>query len=220
MKTSTSNLPSSMDSHIGVIDYGAGNLRNVLNALKMIGAPGKLVASPEDFDGVEQLVFPGVGAFGDCVAHLDDQGLRAPLCEWLAANRPFFGICVGYQVLFEGSEENPGVAGLGHFKGQVRRFPDVGLKVPHMGWNTVTPKDSSDPVWAGLPPEPHLYFVHSYFPQPEDESIIAATCHYGVEFAAAVREGAIFAAQFHPERSQSAGLRILRNFLVSSGALA
>lgn len=206
-----------MNSAIGVIDYGAGNLRNVLNALKMIGAEGKLVAGPDDFDGIDQLVFPGVGAFGDCVSHLDEQGLREPLCEWLAADRPFFGICIGYQVLFESSEENPGVAGLGHFKGKVRHFPETELKVPHMGWNTVTPRDSLDPVWQGLPAKPHLYFVHSYFPEPEDDSIIAATGTYGVDFAAAVRQGAVFASQFHPERSQSAGLRILKNFLTASG---
>ena len=205
-----------MNATIGVIDYGAGNLRNVLNALKIIGVSGELVASPGDFEGIDQLVFPGVGAFGDCVAHLDEQGLRDPLREWLAAGRPFFGICIGYQVLFESSEESPGVAGLGHFKGRVRRFPDSELKVPHMGWNTVRPGDPADPVWAGLPAEPHLYFVHSYFPEPEEGGLVAATADYGIEFAAAVRQGAIFASQFHPERSQSAGLRILKNFLESS----
>ncbi len=205
-----------MSATIGVIDYGAGNLRNVLNALKIIGATGKLVAGPGDFEGFDQLIFPGVGAFGDCVTHLDDQGLREPITRWLAEDRPFFGICIGYQVLFEGSEENPGVKGLGHFKGQVRRFPKSELKVPHMGWNTVSPRDPADPVWAGLPNQPHLYFVHSYFPVPEDREIIAATGNYGIDFAAAVRRGAIFASQFHPERSQSAGLRIIKNFLDSS----
>ena len=207
-----------MAGDIGVIDYGAGNLRNVLNALGMIGAKARLVAGPEDFEGIGQLVFPGVGAFGDCVSHLDEQGLRAPLREWLAAGRPYFGICIGYQVLFEGSEECPGVEGLGHFRGQVGRFPESDLKVPHMGWNTLSIRDPRDPVWAGLPREPHLYFVHSYFPRPEDASIIAATTLYGVEFASAVRDGALFASQFHPERSQSAGLRVLKNFLAATGA--
>ncbi len=206
-----------MNSSIGVIDYGAGNLRNVLNALAIIGAEGKLVASPDDFEGIDRLIFPGVGAFGDCVAQLDERGLREPLRAWLAEGRPFFGICIGYQVLFEGSEECPGVAGLGHFKGRVRHFPPSDLKVPHMGWNTVTLIDPADPVWAGLPKEPYLYFVHSYFPVPEEEGIIAATAHYGIDFAAAVRQGAIFASQFHPERSQSAGLRVLRNFLDEAG---
>ncbi|MBL9153587.1 MAG: imidazole glycerol phosphate synthase subunit HisH [Verrucomicrobiales bacterium] len=208
-----------MAGTIGVIDYGAGNLRNVLNALEMIGAAEvKLVAGPDDFEGVGQLVFPGVGAFGDCVSQLDRRGLREPLVGWLAADRPYFGICIGYQVLFEGSEECPGIAGLGHFRGQVGRFPTGDLKVPHMGWNTVVPQDPSDAVWAGLPARPHLYFVHSYFPRPDQAEIIAATTHYGVEFASAVRQGAIFASQFHPERSQSAGLRVLRNFLADAGA--
>lgn len=207
-----------MSSTIGVIDYGAGNLRNVLNALAVIGAEGKLVASPEDFEGVGRLIFPGVGAFGDCIDHLDAQGLREPLTAWLAEGRPFYGICVGYQVLFEGSEESPGALGLGHFQGRVQRFPPSDLKVPHMGWNTVVPRDPADPAWAGLPGEPHLYFVHSYFPVPEESGIIAATAHYGIDFAAAVRQGTLFASQFHPERSQSAGLRILRNFLDESGA--
>ncbi len=203
------------DSDIGVVDYGAGNLRNVLNALASVGISARLVAKPEDFAGVGRIVFPGVGAFGDCVGNLDKRGLREPLLEWLAAGRPYFGICIGYQVLFEGSEECPGVAGLGHFRGQVRRFPDSDLKVPHMGWNTVSIRDPRDPVWAGLPGEPHLYFVHSYFPVPEDGGIVAATTQYGLDFASAVRSGKLFASQFHPERSQSAGLRVLRNFLTS-----
>ena len=211
---------SSEESRIGVIDYGAGNLRNVLNALEVIGAPGRLVRGPADFEGVEQLIFPGVGAFGDSIANLDRQDLRTPLRDWLSEDRPFLGICIGYQVLFEDSEECPNVEGLGHFAGRVRRFPETGLKVPHMGWNTVTPRDPSDPIWQGLPEVPHLYFVHSYFPEPEDETIVAAHCEYGRPFAAAVRDGNVFASQFHPERSQSAGLRIMKNFLVASGAVA
>lgn len=209
-----------MASRIGVIDYGGGNLRNVLNALECLGAPGRLVAGPGDFAGLEQLVFPGVGAFGDCVSNLDARGLRQPLLDWLGAGRPYFGICIGYQVLFGGSEECPGVAGLGHFAGQVRRFRAPGLKVPHMGWNTVDPVDPADPAWEGLPDRPHLYFVHSYYPEPEDDRVVAARTAYGVEFASAARQGAVFACQFHPERSQSAGLRVLRNFLASAGALA
>ncbi|MCB1076600.1 MAG: imidazole glycerol phosphate synthase subunit HisH [Verrucomicrobiae bacterium] len=207
-----------MAGEIGVIDYGAGNLRNVLNALGMIGAKARLVAGPDDFDGIGQLIFPGVGAFGDSIGNLDARGLREPIQRWLAEDRPYFGICIGYQVLFEGSEEYPGIRGLGHFRGQVGRFPASELKVPHMGWNTVKVRDSGDPVWRGLPVEPHLYFVHSYFPKPEDDAIIAATTNYGVEFASAVRSGNIFATQFHPERSQSAGLRVIRNFLQESGA--
>ena len=205
-------------ARVGVIDYKGGNLRNALNALNMIGTPGRLVSGPSDFDGIERLLFPGVGAFGDSVAQLDRQDLRAPILDWLASGRPFFGICIGYQVLFEGSEEFPGTRGLGFFSGEVVRFPgdDPSLKVPHMGWNRVRPRDPADPVWAGLPREPHLYFVHSYFPRPADPAIIAAETGYGeTTFASAVRSGAVFASQFHPERSQSAGLRILRNFLTA-----
>lgn len=213
-----SEIPS--DGNIGVIDYGAGNLQNVLNALEVIGASGKLVRGPKDFEGIQQLIFPGVGAFGDSITNLDRQELRVPLKNWLAGDRPFLGICIGYQVLFESSEECPGVEGLGHFSGRVRRFPGEGLKVPHMGWNTVVPSDPADPIWEGLPETPHLYFVHSYFPEPEDEAIVAAHCDYGRSFAAAVRDGNLFACQFHPERSQTAGLRIMKNFLVASGALA
>ena len=213
------NDPEQGTGSIGVVDYGAGNLRNVLNGLSLIGSPGRLVRGPDDFDGIEQLIFPGVGAFGDSIANLDRQGLRVPLKEWLAADRPFFGICIGYQVLFESSEESPGVEGLGHFAGQVRRFPEGDLKVPHMGWNTVTPRDRRDPIWEGLPETPHLYFVHSYYPEPRDPDIVAACCQYGLEFAAAVRSGNVVACQFHPERSQSAGLRVMKNFLVSSGAV-
>lgn len=205
-----------MPDEIGVIDYGAGNLSNVVNAIGAVGLRARLVSGPDDFAGLGKLVFPGVGAFGDCLSHLDEQGLREPLRTWLSDDRPYFGICIGYQVLFEGSEECPGATGLGHFRGRVERFQSPDLKIPHMGWNTVSIRDPRDPVWAGLPPEPHLYFVHSYYPKPADAGIIAATTRYGVDFASAVRSGAVFAVQFHPERSQSAGLRILRNFLTHS----
>jgi len=199
---------------IGVVDYGGGNLRNVLNVLKHLGREGVLVSSPADLEQVDRLVFPGVGAFGDCVAELDRKGLRGPLREWLAADRPYCGICLGYQVLFERSAESPGVEGLGHFRGEVVRFPGgPGLKIPHMGWNEVEPTDRSHPVWRGLPDPLHLYYVHSYFPAPADEGIVAARTRYGVEFAAAVSQGNVFACQFHPERSQEAGLALVENFL-------
>ena len=201
-------------ARIGVVDYGGGNLQNVLNALRFLGTEGRLVTGPGEFDGLEQVIFPGVGAFGDSMKQIVRRDLRGPILDWLAADKPFFAICVGYQVLFEESEESPGSRGLGFFKGPVVRFPyDSGLKVPHMGWNTVQVLDESDPIWAGLPPEPHLYYVHSYYPQPDSPGIVAATTEYGVEFAAVARQDSLFACQFHPERSQSAGLRLLKNFL-------
>ncbi|NNE93641.1 MAG: imidazole glycerol phosphate synthase subunit HisH [Verrucomicrobiales bacterium] len=204
---------------IGVIDYGGGNLQNVLNGLKLLGHEGSLIDGPDDLRSVEKLIFPGVGAFGDCAKTLDQKNLRDGVLGWLREERPFFGICLGYQVLFESSEETPDEKGLGFLAGQVRKFPaGNGLKVPHMGWNTVSIRDRSLPVWEGLPEgeDPHLYFVHSFFPDPEDANVIGSTANYGVEFASSVQVGKnIFACQFHPERSQNTGLRLLKNFLES-----
>lgn len=202
---------------VGVVDYGGGNLRNVLNALHLLGMEGSLLGQARDFDAVDQVLFPGVGAFGDCAGQLDARDLRAPLRDWLRSGRPYFGICLGYQMLFEGSEESPGVEGLGHLAGRVTRFPTgTDLKVPHMGWNEARFRHPEDPLWAGLGGAAYFYFVHSYFPAPEDPSIIACETDYGVRFASGVRQGALAAVQFHPERSQSAGLRLVENFLLSN----
>ncbi len=199
---------------IGVIDYGGGNLRNVLNVLSFLGHEGKLISGPDDLNGIDRLIFPGVGSFGDCVEQLDSKKLRDPIVAWLKEDRPFFGICLGYQVLFESSEESPDVKGLGIFSGQVVEFPiDQGLKVPHMGWNEVIPKDPDYFMWNKTPDPLYLYFVHSFYPQPEDNDLISSQTSYGDSFASSVREGNIFACQFHPERSQDAGLQLVRNFL-------
>lgn len=203
-----------MADRIGVIDYGGGNLQNVLNVLKFLGREGTLVSAPSDLDLVDRLLFPGVGSFGDCVEDLDRKQLRDPILEWLSQDRPFFGICLGYQVLFESSAESPGLKGLGFFKGEVVKFSDnLGLKVPHMGWNEVAPKDRSFLLWKDTPAPLHLYFVHSFHPKPADESLINSTTVYGDPFASSVGQGNIFACQFHPERSQDAGLTLVRNFL-------
>lgn len=208
-----------MDNRVGVIDYGGGNLRNVLNVLKHLGQEGTLVSSAADLNDVERLIFPGVGSFGDCVEDLDRKGLRGPILEWLRADRPFFGICLGYQVLFERSVESPGLKGLGFFEGEVVRFADApGRKIPHMGWNEVVPVDRSHPVWKEAPDPLFLYFVHSFFPVPKDETLISSTADYGGKFAASVAWGNIFACQFHPERSQEDGLRLIRNFLQHDAA--
>ncbi len=198
----------------GIIDYGGGNLQSVRNTVRALGHEPVLVKSGADLEGVSALLFPGQGAFADCMQALDRQELTSPLKEWIAGDRPFFGICVGYQVLFEGGEENPGVAGLGILEGQVVRFPkEPGLKVPHMGWNNVT-TNPSDPAWEGLGEDPFFYFVHSYYPEPADPSVIAGrTTYAGREFAAAVQRGRMIATQFHPEKSQDAGLRLIGNFL-------
>jgi len=199
---------------VALIDYGAGNLRSVANALGAIGITPKIVSGPADLAGATHLVLPGVGSFGDCMAKLAARDLVAPLREWVDAGKPYLGICLGYQILFEGSEETPGVAGLGALKGQVRRFQEApGLKIPHMGWNSVVPRQPETGFWKGLGPEPYFYYVHSYFPVPADDSVIAAETTYGGDtFAAAVQRGPLLAAQFHPEKSQDAGLRLLGNF--------
>jgi glutamine amidotransferase len=203
--------------NIGVIDYGAGNLRSVLNALHAIGHHATVVTSGAQLDGsLTHLVLPGVGAFGDCMGELERRALLAPLRAWIAAERPYFGICLGYQILFEGSEETPGVAGLGVFRGQVRRFPASAGKIPHMGWNSAEVADPADPIWGGLAMPPYFYFVHSFFPVPADPAIIAATTSYGMPFASAVRRNNLLAVQFHPEKSQDAGLALLGNFLATA----
>ncbi len=199
----------------GIIDYGAGNLRSVHKAVETLEFPARIIRHPEEIEGIDALLLPGVGSFGDCVAHLREHGLWEPIREWVLADRPFLGICLGYQILFEASEESPGVDGLGVFEGRVVRFPKSELKVPHMGWNEISLADPQDPLWAGLPPHPHVYFVHSYYPQPVDSKIIASTADYGLNFASSIRAGNVVATQFHPEKSQKLGLQILGNFLSS-----
>lgn len=198
---------------LGVIDYGAGNLRSVLNTFEAAGVTGHLVRTPEDAADVTHLVLPGVGAFGDCAEKLRRQGLEPLIHTWIEQDRPFLGICVGYQVLFERGEEDAQVPGLGIFRGSVVRFPESELKVPHMGWNRLTLSNSADPIWKDMGEDPYFYFVHSYYPQPEDDSLAAAFCTYGVRFAAAIRRGNLVATQFHPEKSQKLGVKLLENFV-------
>lgn len=198
---------------IALIDYGSGNLRSVEKALQKVGANVRLVADPMGLNDAHAVVLPGVGAFGDCAKNLRSRGLRDPLQAWLKADKPFLGICVGYQLLFEGSEENPEEAGLGFFAGNVRKFATPGLKIPQIGWNTL--EKTASPLWDGLSAQPYVFFVHSFFPAPSDPSIVSATTHYGENFAAAVSRGAVHGVQFHPEKSQDNGLRILQNFVQS-----
>ena len=196
---------------IGVVDYGSGNLRSVCKALEVSGASATLVSEASRLAGFDAVVVPGVGSFGDCAANLQATGLREPLREWIQAGRPYLGICLGYQLLFESSEESPGVSGLGVLPGTVVRFSDAGLKVPHMGWNSLS--DLKGPLFEGLPEETAFYFVHSFFPVPADPSLASSTCEYGARFAASISRGSLHATQFHPEKSQAAGLAVLRNFL-------
>ena len=201
------------DPLLGLIDYGSGNLRSVGNALAKIGARVELLASPERLAAVDAVVLPGVGAFGDCADQLRARGLWEPLADWLRAERPFLGICLGYQLLFESSEETPGVAGFGRFAGPVQRFRAPELKIPQIGWNSLDFRQPGARLWRGLESGSHVYFVHSYHPAPTDPGVVAATADYGGPFAAAVEQGSTMGVQFHPEKSQSAGLKMLRNFL-------
>lgn len=200
---------------VALIDYGAGNLRSVANALRSLGVEPVVAASPDALADATHLILPGVGSFGDCMAQLELRNLLEAIRGWVAAGKPYFGICLGYQILFDSSEESPGVAGLGIVPGTVRRFKaSPGLKIPHMGWNSVVPRNPESGIWAGLGAEPYFYYVHSYFPVPENDGIIAAVTAYGDDtFAAAIELPNLFACQFHPEKSQDAGIRLIRNFL-------
>ncbi len=200
---------------VGIIDYGGGNFRSVWNAAHSLGIPAVRVTGPELISSADALIFPGQGAFHDCAHALEERGLFSPIQDWIAADKPYFGICVGYQLLFASSEESPGVAGFASFPGTVVRFRDPSLKIPHMGWNEISPSDPSDPLWSGLPDHPYVYFVHSYYPVPTDPSIVSSTAGYGIDFAASIRSGNVVATQFHPEKSQSIGLALLKNFAAS-----
>ena len=200
---------------IALIDYGSGNIRSVMNALANQGASVELISTPERLAEAEGVVLPGVGAFGDCVRGLQSRGLWEPLRAWLAADRPFLGICVGYQMLFEESEESPGIRGFGFFGGKVKKFRTPGLKVPQIGWNALHLTPPTLPLWSGLPARPYVYFVHSFYPQPTDPAIVTARTTSGETFAASAARGRASGVQFHPEKSQAVGLAILRNFIAS-----
>ena len=196
---------------ITIIDYGMGNLHSAAKALEKVGAQVTVTRDPELVRQADKVILPGVGAFGDCMKNLNERGLAPVIHEVIAAGKPFLGICVGLQMLFEGSEEDPGVAGLGIFKGMVRKIAAPGLKIPHMGWNNLEYRTSSS-LFQGLPPAAYVYFVHSYHAVPTDESCITAVSDYGGQVTAAVGQGLVQAVQFHPEKSSAVGLKILANF--------
>nr|VFK29076.1 MAG: glutamine amidotransferase / cyclase [Candidatus Kentron sp. MB]VFK30937.1 MAG: glutamine amidotransferase / cyclase [Candidatus Kentron sp. MB]VFK75728.1 MAG: glutamine amidotransferase / cyclase [Candidatus Kentron sp. MB] len=198
---------------ITLLDYGAGNVRSVRNAIKALGFPLRDVQTPDDIRQAQRLIFPGVGAFGSAMEKLRSDGYLQPLREYLASDRPFLGICIGLQALFQGSEESPGVPGLGIIPGQVRKFPGHTLSVPQIGWNGIHLQNPSA-LFSGYQGQ-KLYFVHSYraLPEPDNQDWILATTQYGAPFISAVQKGNIAALQFHPEKSGAAGLSILKNFL-------
>ena len=196
---------------IAIIDYGMGNLHSAAKALEKVGAQVKVTSDPELVRQADKVILPGVGAFGDCMKNLNERELAPVIHEVIASGKPFLGICVGLQLLFEGSEEDPGVAGLGIFKGMVRKIAAPGLKIPHMGWNNLEYRTSSS-LFQGLPPAAYVYFVHSFHAVPTDESCITAVTDYGGQVTAAVGRGLVQAVQFHPEKSSAVGLKILANF--------
>lgn len=203
---------------IALLDYGSGNLRSVEKALLKVGGKVEVMTRPEGMRSARAVVLPGVGAFDDCMNAMRRQELLAGVKEFIASGRPFLGICVGYQALFERSEEfNSCAAGLRVFGGKVIRFPDQpGLKVPQIGWNNLEIVRPDCPLYRGIDDGSQVYFVHSFFPQPDDPSIVATRTTYGAPFASSIWKDNVFATQFHPEKSQTVGLRLLGNFVALS----
>jgi len=198
------------------VDYGMGNLRSAQKGFEKAGHAATITDDPALVANADAVVLPGVGAFGECYEGLRSRGFVEPILEAARSGRPFLGICVGLQLLFEESEEGGLHKGLGILPGRVVRFPDAketGLKVPHMGWNRIRATGTRPcPLLADAAPDPYMYFVHSYYPEPGDPDLVLATCEYGVEFAAMVGRGNVFAVQFHPEKSQREGIKLLKAF--------
>lgn len=200
---------------IALLDYGSGNLRSVHKSLLKVGASVRLVKRPEEIGDARGLVLPGVGAFDDCIQALGKQELLAAAKEFIKTGKPFLGICVGYQALFEKSEEfNSCAAGLGVFAGKVVRFSNQhGLKIPQIGWNQLQIVRRDCPLYQGIAEGSYVYFVHSFYPQPVDPGIAATRTEYGETFVSSVWRDNVFATQFHPEKSQTVGLQLLKNFV-------
>jgi glutamine amidotransferase len=197
---------------VTIVDYGSGNLRSVQKAVERLGVEARISDDPGIVAGADRLILPGVGAFGDAMRALNSRGLVEPITAHIRADRPFLGICMGLQLLFETGWEGGRHAGLGILPGEVTRFElPEGMKVPHMGWNEVRWRDGAGPVGPGG--DSWFYFVHSYVARPGDATVVAATADYGGPFCAAVSRGRLLATQFHPEKSQAAGMGLLRAFL-------
>lgn len=198
---------------IAIIDYDAGNIRSVEKALHFLGQEAMVTRKREEILRADKVILPGVGSFGDAMDKIRQYELEEVICEVTEKKTPFLGICLGLQLLFESSEESPGVKGLGILKGRILRIPETeGLKIPHMGWNTLKLQGEGR-LFKGLLKEPYVYFVHSYYLQAEDESIVTAVTDYGTCIHASVEKDNVFACQFHPEKSSSTGLAILKNFV-------
>ena len=197
---------------IGIIDYDAGNIRSVEKAMKYLGQDVCITRDRDTLLRADKVILPGVGSFGDAMNHLQEYGLVDVIHELTELEKPFLGICLGLQLLFESSEETPGVEGLGLLKGKIVKIPPAeGLKIPHMGWNSLHLQNDGR-LFQGIPEQTYVYFVHSYYLQAEDPQIVKATTEYGVTIHASVEKDNIFACQFHPEKSSKYGLKILENF--------
>lgn len=196
---------------ISIIDYGAGNLHSVKNALDFLGAESQITGNADKIRSSERIILPGVGAFGAAMDSLREKNLDAVIKEAAKDGKPILGICLGLQLMFEESEESPGAEGLGIFKGRIVKIPDKGLKIPHMGWNSLILKKESR-LFKGLPEETFVYFVHSYYLKTAEPDIVSASTFYGAELDIAAERGNVFATQFHPEKSGAAGMKILKNF--------
>ena len=198
---------------IAIIDYDAGNIRSVEKALQFLGQEVKITRDREEILGAYKVVLPGVGSFGDAMGKLHQYGLVEVIRQVAEKKTPFLGICLGLQLLFERSDESPGVEGLGILKGEILRIPEgEGRKIPHMGWNSLELRNQGR-LFAGISGEPYVYFVHSYYLKARDEQIVKAATEYGVTIHASVEQDNIFACQFHPEKSSDTGLQILKNFV-------
>lgn len=204
---------------VALLDYGMGNLHSAGKALASVGADVSITRDPNVIKAADKILFPGVGAMRDCMAEMQSTGISDAVKD-AVFNKPVMAICVGMQALFQQSEENGGVDCLGVLGGTVKRFQDSWvdsdsqpIKIPHMGWNTISGMDLAHPLWQGIEDNTHFYFVHSYYCEPSDANIVAATCDYGVKFCASVIQDNLFATQFHPEKSHTAGLQVLKNFV-------
>lgn len=196
---------------IAIIDYGAGNLRSVANAITKLGYQSKITNRPDEIFNAQAVILPGVGAAADTLENLKTMGMVDPICQIISEGRPFLGICIGLQVLFTGTEEGGGHKCLNIIPGRVNRIPP-GLKIPHMGWNQVKQR-RSHPIFDGIPDKANFYFVHSYYAEPDDKSLVAGETDYGITICSVIARGNLIATQFHPEKSGEFGLRIYQNFI-------